>query len=97
MRERDRDLKRVLLLLSGLLILKIIALRYFAGFSVDLGTFEAWALKIATEGPARAYQQGYFLDYPPGYLYRCGRPARLPTRSAQAEATPSSLSSRCRR
>jgi dolichyl-phosphate-mannose--protein O-mannosyl transferase/Gpi18-like mannosyltransferase len=69
LRERDRDLKRVLLLLTGLLVLKTLALKYFAGFSVDLGTFEAWALKIATEGPARAYQQGYFLDYPPGYLY----------------------------
>jgi hypothetical protein len=68
-RERDRDLKRVVLLLTGLLALKIVALQYFGGFSVDLGTFEAWALKIATEGPARAYQQGYFLDYPPGYLY----------------------------
>ena len=55
---RDRDLKRVLLLLTGLLVLKTLALRFFAGFSVDLGTFEAWALKIATEGPARAYQRG---------------------------------------
>ena len=68
-RLRDRDLKRVLVLLTGLLVLKTLALRFFAGFSVDLGTYEAWALKIATEGPARAYQQGYFLDYPPGYLY----------------------------
>jgi dolichyl-phosphate-mannose--protein O-mannosyl transferase/Gpi18-like mannosyltransferase len=68
-RDRDRDLKRVLLLLAGLLVLKTLALRYFAGFSVDVGTFEAWALKIATDGPARTYQQGYFLDYPPGYLY----------------------------
>ena len=69
MRERDRDLKRVLLLLAGLLVLKAAALPFFSGFSVDLGTYEAWALKITSEGPARAYQSGYFLDYPPGYLY----------------------------
>ena len=67
--DRDRDLKRVLLVLSGLLVLKAFALHLFAGFSVDLGTYEAWALKIATLGPARTYQEGYFLDYPPGYLY----------------------------
>jgi len=67
--ERDRDLKRVLLLLTGLLALKAFALSLFSGFSVDLGTYEAWALKITAVGPARTYQQGYFLDYPPGYLY----------------------------
>ena len=69
MRERDRDLKRAVLLLTGLLVLKIFALRLFSGYSVDLGTWEAWAMKIATMGPARTYQEGYFLDYPPGYLY----------------------------
>ncbi len=63
------DLKRVLLLLTGLLIIKAFLLKYFSGFSVDLGTYEAWALKIAAQGPARTYQEGYFLDYPPGYLY----------------------------
>jgi dolichyl-phosphate-mannose-protein mannosyltransferase len=68
-RERDRDLKRVLLLLTVLLALKVLALPLFSGFSVDLGTYEAWALKITAVGPARTYQQGYFLDYPPGYLY----------------------------
>ena len=66
---RDGAVKRVLLLLSALLILKAFALQFFTGFSVDIGTYEAWALKIAAQGPARAYQEGYFLDYPPGYLY----------------------------
>jgi hypothetical protein len=68
-RERDRNLKRVLVLLSGLLVLKTLALPLFTGFSVDLGNYESWALRIATVGPARTYQPGYFLDYPPGYLY----------------------------
>lgn len=68
-RERDRDFIRVILALTGLLVVKAIELSVFTGYSVDLGTYEAWALKIASVGPARAYEQGYFLDYPPGYLY----------------------------
>ncbi|HEX3409152.1 MAG TPA: phospholipid carrier-dependent glycosyltransferase [Candidatus Binataceae bacterium] len=67
--QRDRDLKGVLWLLTGLLALKAMVLPWFSGFSVDLGTYEAWAMKIAAVGPAHTYQQGYFLDYPPGYLY----------------------------
>src|SRR5271170_1667783 len=69
MLRQGPDLKRVLLMLTGLLVLKALLLQYFTGFSVDLGTYEAWALKIAAQGPARTYQEGYFLDYPPGYLY----------------------------
>ena len=68
-RERDRDLKRVLLLLTVLLVIKTFALSLFTGFGVDLGSYEAWAMKIVFVGPARTYQQGYFLDYPPAYLY----------------------------
>jgi dolichyl-phosphate-mannose--protein O-mannosyl transferase/Gpi18-like mannosyltransferase len=68
-RERDRDLKRVLVLLTILLVVKTFATLLFTGFSVDVGTVEAWALKIASVGPAHTYQQGYFLDYPPAYLY----------------------------
>lgn len=68
-RDRDRDLKRVLLLLTALLAIKALALPLFTGFGVDLGSYEAWAMKIAFVGPARTYQEGYFLDYPPAYLY----------------------------
>ncbi len=68
-RERDRDLKRVLFLLTSLLVIKAFALSLFTGFGVDLGTYEAWAMKVAFVGPARTYQEGYFLDYPPAYLY----------------------------
>ena len=41
----------------------------FSGFGTDVGSYQAWALQIADLGPAHTYQQGYFLDYPPGYLY----------------------------
>ena len=39
------------------------------GFPSDVGTFMAWAEKLATVGPARFYEPGYFSDYPPGFLY----------------------------
>ena len=42
---------------------------YFPGFGPDVGDYQAWASQIATFGPAHTYQQGFFLDYPPGYLY----------------------------
>ena len=39
------------------------------GFPSDVGTFMAWAEKLAAVGPARFYEPGYFSDYPPGLLY----------------------------
>ncbi|HVC44628.1 MAG TPA: phospholipid carrier-dependent glycosyltransferase [Candidatus Binataceae bacterium] len=66
---RDRDLRRAIYLLAVLFVIKACALVYFGGFGVDVGTYEAWALKLADLGPARMYEPGYFIDYPPGYLY----------------------------
>lgn len=63
------EFKKALGLLTVLLITKTIALRFFPGFHIDVGTYEAWALQLAVGGPASMYQSGYFLDYPPGYLY----------------------------
>ncbi|HKV56005.1 MAG TPA: phospholipid carrier-dependent glycosyltransferase, partial [Candidatus Binataceae bacterium] len=68
-RAQRRDFGRALLFLTGLLILKIFALRVSHGFTVDVGTYEAWGLQLAAGGPASMYQSGFFLDYPPGYLY----------------------------
>jgi len=64
-----RDLKNAAGVLTALLILKTIALYFFSGYHVDVGTYEAWGLQLAQGGPASMYQPGYFLDYPPGYLY----------------------------
>ena len=63
------DLKRAAGLLVALLIIKTVALLFFSGFPIDVGTYEAWALQLAQSGPASMYQSGFFLDYPPGYLY----------------------------
>jgi len=63
------DFKKAAAFLTVLLVIKTIALLFFAGYRVDVGTYEAWALQFARGGPASMYQAGYFLDYPPGYLY----------------------------
>jgi Gpi18-like mannosyltransferase/predicted membrane-bound dolichyl-phosphate-mannose-protein mannosyltransferase len=67
--EGDQSLTSVLFILVSLWMLKTVALLAFPGFGVDVGSYQAWALQISDLGPARTYQQGYFLDYPPGYLY----------------------------
>jgi predicted membrane-bound dolichyl-phosphate-mannose-protein mannosyltransferase len=40
-----------------------------SGFSIDTGDFTAWAQRMASVGPEHFYEEGYFADYPPGYLY----------------------------
>ena len=54
--------------LVALLIAKFLVAPYFS-YKVDIGSYSAWALKLAAEGPARFYAPGYFADYPPGYMY----------------------------
>src|SRR5271166_5672694 len=67
--ERDSGLMLTLLVLGVLAVVKLIVMRFFPGFGPDIGSYQAWAGQIATQGPAHTYQEGYFLDYPPGYLY----------------------------
>ena len=40
-----------------------------SGFESDIGTFTAWALNLAQNGPGTFYASSGFADYPPGYLY----------------------------
>src|SRR3984893_9889389 len=67
--DGDEYLTSAVFILVALWLLKTLALLAFPGFGVDVGSYQAWALQIADLGPAHTYQQGYFLDYPPGYLY----------------------------
>ncbi|MBM4421117.1 MAG: hypothetical protein FJ034_05965, partial [Chloroflexi bacterium] len=39
------------------------------GFTSDVGTFMAWAERLADRGPWGFYEPGYFADYPPAFLY----------------------------
>lgn len=68
-KARDRGLWRAVLLMLGLWLLKTAAAGFCKGFETDVSTYEAWALQIAAGGPASMYGAGYFLDYPPAYLY----------------------------
>jgi dolichyl-phosphate-mannose--protein O-mannosyl transferase/Gpi18-like mannosyltransferase len=67
--DGDRYLTWTISILVVLLLVKTLALLAFTGFGTDVGSYEAWALQISEQGPAHTYQTGYFLDYPPGYLY----------------------------
>src|SRR2546422_10706030 len=67
--RRDR---RARLLIAGVIALAVIvgplAVRA-QGFPPDVGTFQAWAERLAQIGPGRFYEPGYFSDYPPAFLY----------------------------
>src|SRR5437763_487879 len=70
MTDRDRRLANVVI---AILIVVGVAVRLFVvraqGFPSDVGTFMAWAERLAAIGPGRFYEPGYFTDYPPGFLY----------------------------
>lgn len=39
------------------------------GYQNDMNTFIAWGQRLLDGGPGKFYEEGYFADYPPGYLY----------------------------
>ncbi len=65
----DSGLFYALLTLTAIWLVKEMVLPLLPGFGIDVGTYQAWAGRMVEVGPARMYQEGYFLDYPPGYLY----------------------------
>ncbi len=65
----DSGLSQALLILVVIFLLKEAVAPLFPGFGVDVGSYQSWAERMADLGPARMYASGYFLDYPPGYLY----------------------------
>jgi Gpi18-like mannosyltransferase/predicted membrane-bound dolichyl-phosphate-mannose-protein mannosyltransferase len=69
LKTQRAELARALALLAAIAAVKFALLPLFAGYSNDISSYESWALEIVARGPARIYRAGYFLDYPPGYLY----------------------------
>ena len=57
------------IILGGGLIIRLLVMANSPGYGVDVGCFTAWAGRMASVGPWNFYAEGYFCDYPPGYLY----------------------------
>jgi dolichyl-phosphate-mannose-protein mannosyltransferase len=68
-RNSDRSLVRALFILFIIALVKFALMPWFSGYANDISSYESWALQMAAQGPAGVYRAGYFLDYPPGYLY----------------------------
>jgi len=66
-RRRRANIAIAVLIVAGV-VLRLLVTRA-QGFPSDVGTFMAWAEKLAAVGPGRFYEPGYFSDYPPGFLY----------------------------
>ncbi len=63
------SLQPLLALLAFGLLLRL-PLLWDPGFHFDTGTYKAWALKLSDPtAPLRIYEEGYFADYPPLYMY----------------------------
>ncbi|MDE3111950.1 MAG: phospholipid carrier-dependent glycosyltransferase [Chloroflexota bacterium] len=69
--KETREREAILLLAGAIAVGVAIRLLVFrgSGFPSDVGTFMAWAQRMAEVGPGAFYAPGYFSDYPPGFLY----------------------------
>src|SRR5919204_4022597 len=70
--DAARAERRARLAVAGVIALGVLlrlAVVRAQGFPTDVGTFEAWAERLASLGPGRFYEPGYFSDYPPAFLY----------------------------
>ena len=71
LRRLDAGTILAAILVAGLLLRIFIAAVYLpmSGLANDIGSFSAWGQRMASLGPGGFYEEGYFADYPPGYLY----------------------------
>ena len=67
--DRGSGFRSAIVILAVIAAAKILLLPFFPGFAIDVNDYQSWALRIASVGPAHTYEPGFFLDYPPGYLY----------------------------
>lgn len=59
-------------MLGCALVLRLVLALVTEGYPYDMSCFVAWGDKLASQGPAAFYSEGYFADYPPGYLFVLG-------------------------
>ena len=74
-----KDHRRTVFVFAALLAValagRIVIACSVPGYQVDINCFTAWSMRMADVGPAGFYLNGYFCDYPPGYLlllWPCG-------------------------
>lgn len=70
--KRQSTPRALWLLLGGALLLRLVLALVTEGYPYDMSCFVAWGDKLAAQGPAAFYSDGYFADYPPGYLFVLG-------------------------
>ena len=70
--DERRSYVKLGVLLMGALLLRVALAGMIRGYGVDMGCFSAWAGKMASGGPGNFYEEGYFCDYPPGYMLVLG-------------------------
>lgn len=91
----DTGLRWLLLMLAGALALRVILATHTAGYLYDTNTFTAWAAHLAEVGPGRFYADGYFADYPPGYMYVLWAAGSLCRALGLAPLSPAALLALC--
>lgn len=69
---RKNRRRALYLVLLAALVLRLLMAAVTEGYSYDVNCFTAWGAKLASEGPVNFYSEGYFADYPPGYMYVLG-------------------------
>ena len=71
-KQRVKTKKTLWVLLGCALLLRLVLAFITDGYPYDMSCFVAWGDKLAAEGSAAFYSEGYFADYPPGYLWVLG-------------------------
>ncbi|MGH7813517.1 MAG: phospholipid carrier-dependent glycosyltransferase [Candidatus Binataceae bacterium] len=75
--DTPSNLPAILIGLGLLAGFKLVMMTVYSGFGVDVGDYIAWGGQMLSGGPAQMYRKGFFIDYPPGYLYALWSSAAL--------------------
>lgn len=71
-KQRTKPNAALWVVLALALALRLALALVTEGYPYDMSCFVAWGDKLAAQGPAAFYSEGYFADYPPGYLWVLG-------------------------
>ncbi|MCI2046991.1 MAG: phospholipid carrier-dependent glycosyltransferase [Faecalibacterium sp.] len=75
--EKKRWKRTVLLCAAGAFMLQLALAAATEKYPYDFGCFAGWAMRMAELGPGGFYADGYFCDYPPGYMLLLWLPGKL--------------------